>query len=88
MFTVVVAWLAGLAVRLAAATFGQTARTSARRPSARRRIGVLLSRSGPWLATLIAVALGASTGAWLPAAAAGAVGVVVVALVGLGLTPR
>ncbi|CCG01513.1 hypothetical protein [Blastococcus saxobsidens] len=88
MFTVVVAWLAVLAVCVAAASFGQAARTSARQCPARRRTGLFVSRSGPWLTALAAAAAGAATGAWLPAAAAGAGGIVLVALLGLGLSPH
>ena len=90
MFTVVVAWLAVLAVCVAAILFGQTAR---RRPHRRRRrspaarIGLFVSLSGPWLVTAVAAAVGARTGAWLPAAAVGAAGIVVTAVVGLGMDP-
>jgi hypothetical protein len=84
VFTVVVAWLAVLAVCVAAVLFGQTARPALRRRRrrTRARIGLVLSRSGPWLAVLVAAGAGALTGAWLVAAAAGACGVVVTALVG------
>jgi hypothetical protein len=91
MFTVVGAWLAALAVCLAAVVFGQTARTAPRRRHRRSgaaRVGLFLSLSGPWLVVLLAVAAGALTGAWLAAAAAAAVGVLVVALLGLSLRPR
>ena len=90
MYTVVVAWLAVLAVLVAAVLFGQTARSAPRRRRScgRARVGLFLSLSGPWLAVLLAVGGGALTGAWLPAAAAGASGVVLVAVVGLGLRPR
>jgi hypothetical protein len=92
VFTVVVAWLAVLAVCVAAVLFGQTAR---RRPGRRRRrrrspsarIGLFVSLSGPWLVVAVAAAVGAATGAWLPAAAVGAAGVVVAAMVGLGMDP-
>jgi hypothetical protein len=90
VLTVVGAWLAALAVCLAAVLFGQTARTaprSRRRRSPAARVGLFLSLSGPWLAVLGAVGVGALTGAWLPAAAAAAGGVVLVALVGLSLRP-
>ena len=86
MFAVVVAWLAVLAVNVAATLLGSTARTG-HRPTAGQRTGRFLSRSGPGLAVLAAVTVGASTGAWLPAAAGGAVAVTVVALVGLRLAP-
>jgi hypothetical protein len=90
VLTVVGAWLAALAVCLAAVIFGQTARTAPRRRRRSRaaRVGLFLSLSGPWLAVLAAVAAGALTGAWLLAAAAAAVGVVLVALVGLLLHPH
>ena len=91
MLTVVLAWLAVLAVCVAAFLFGQTARTSRRRSRRRSRagrIGLFLSLSGPWLAVLAAAGAGAATGAWLVAAAAGACGAVVAALVGLTLAPR
>jgi hypothetical protein len=90
VLTVVLAWLAVLALCAAAVLFGQTARTSRRRrprsPSA--RIGLFLSLSGPWLAVLGAAVFGLATGAWLLAAAAGALGVVVTAAAGLVLAPR
>jgi 4-amino-4-deoxy-L-arabinose transferase-like glycosyltransferase len=91
VLTVVGAWLAALAVCLAAVIFGQTARTAPRRRRRRSRaarVGLFLSLSGPWLAVLAAVAAGALTGAWLLAAAAAAVGVVLVALAGLTLHPH
>jgi hypothetical protein len=91
VFTVAVAWLAVLDVCVAAVLFGQTARTA--RPRRRRRsrgarAGLFISLSGPWLVVLLAAGAAAATGAWLPAAAAGAMGVVVAALVGLSLDPR
>jgi hypothetical protein len=91
VFPVVVAWLAVVAVTVAAVLFGQTTRTGRRRRgrrSAPQRVGLFLSLSGPWLALLLAVAAGALTGRWLAAAAGGAIAVVVVALVGLVLSPR
>jgi TRAP-type C4-dicarboxylate transport system permease large subunit len=90
VFPVVLAWLAVLAVCVAAVLFGQTARTAPRRRrrSHSARVGLAVSLSGPWLAVLLAVAGGALTGAWLRAAAAGAIGVVVAALVGVTLHPR
>jgi hypothetical protein len=90
VLTVVLAWLAALAVCAAAVLFGQTARAGRRRRrrSAGGRLGLFLSLSGPWLAVLGAAGAGAVTGAWLAAAAAGACGVVVVALAGLALLPR
>ena len=90
--TTALAWLTVAAVCVAAALFGQTARTSprrrARRPSPSTRIGMVLSMSGPWVATLLGVVGGALTGQWLVAAAAALVGIVVVALLGLLLAPR
>jgi hypothetical protein len=91
VFTVVVAWLAAVAVTVAAVLFGQTARHPRRRRvrrSGSARLGLFLSLSGPWLALLGAAGAGALTGRWLVAAAWGAVGVVAVALVGLLLKPR
>ena len=90
--TTALAWLAVAAVCVAAALFGQTARTSPARRGRRRsranRMGMVVSMSGPWLAVLLAVVGGALTGQWLVAAAAALVGIVVVALVGLLLAPR
>ncbi|HEV7869970.1 MAG TPA: hypothetical protein VGO95_01790 [Modestobacter sp.] len=90
--TTALAWLAVAAVCVAAALFGQTARTSParrrRRPSRATRIGMVVSMSGPWLALLLAALGGAVTGQWLVAAAAALVAIVVVALVGLVLAPR
>jgi len=91
VFAVVLAWLAVLAVCVSAFLFGQTARTATRRFRRRarsRRAGLFLSLSGPWLAVLGAVGVGAATGAWLPAAAVGACGVALVAAVGLALAPH
>jgi hypothetical protein len=88
---VVLAWVAVLAVCVAAYLFGHTARTSRRRRRRRSpagRIGLFLSLSGPWLAVIGAAVLGAVTGGWLVAAAVGAIGVVVAALVGLTLSPH
>ncbi len=90
VLTVVLAWLAVAAVCVAAVLFGQTAhRRGARRRRRSRsaRVGLFLSLSGPWLAVAAAVTAGATTGAWIPAAAGGATGVVVAALVGLTLDP-
>ncbi len=87
----VLAWLAVLALCVAAVLFGQTVRTRPRRRWTRtraQRIGLFVSLSGPWLAVLVAAAAGALTGAWLVAAAAGAAGVVFTAVVGLVLSPR
>ena len=90
--TTALAWLAVAAVCVAAALFGQTARTSpvrrGRRPSPSARIGMVLSMSGPWVAALLGVLGGALTGQWLVAAAAALLGIVLVALVGLLLAPR
>ena len=89
MFTVVVAWLAVLAVCVAAVLFGQTARGRPRRRrwSPAARVGLFVSRSGPWVVTAVAAAVGVRTGQWLPAAAVGAAGIVVTAVVGLGMDP-
>ena len=90
MRTVVLAWLATLAVCVAAVLFGQTARTGRRRRgrSRRARVGLFVSLSGPWLAVLAAAVGGAISGAWLLAAAAGACGVVLAAVAGFLLVPR
>lgn len=89
MLTAVLAWLAALAVCVAAVLLGQSVRTAPRRRRRRRaaRIGLFLSLSGPWLSLLTALGYGALTGAWLPAAAAGAIAVTAVALTGLLLAP-
>jgi hypothetical protein len=89
--TVVVAWLAVLAVFVAAVLFGQTARTGPRRRrrrSRRRRIGLFVSLSGPWLALLGGVGAGALSGAWLVAAAGTGAGVVLTAVAGFLLAPH
>jgi len=88
--TAILAWLAVLAVCLAAVLFGQTARTGPRRRrrSRRRRIGLFVSLSGPWLAVVAGVAAGALTGAWLVAAAGAGLGVVLTALAGFLLSPH
>jgi hypothetical protein len=88
--TVLLAWGAVLCVCIGAVVFGQTARSAPRRRrrAAARRLGLVLSLSGPWLVLLVAAAMGAITGAWLAAAAAGAAGIVAVALAGLVLAPR
>ena len=90
MVTAILAWLAVLAVCLAAVLFGQTARTGPRRRrrSRRRRIGLFVSLSGPWLAVVAGVAAGALTGAWLVAAAGAGLGVVLTALAGFLLSPH
>ena len=91
MLTVVVAWMAVLAVCLAAVLVGQTARTAPRRRRRRTRaarIGLFLSLSGPWLALLAGAGVGAVTGAWLLVAAATACGIAATALAGLTLRPR
>ena len=90
MLTVVLAWLAVLAVLAGAVHFGQTARTAPpprrpRPPSA--RVGLFVSLSGPWLVVLTAAGTGALTGAWLTAAAFGACGIALVAVVGVALHP-
>jgi hypothetical protein len=87
----VLAWLAALAICAAAVLFGQTARTAPRphRPRSRgSRIGLAVSLSGPWLAVLFALLGGALTGTWVRAAAAGAIGVVVAAVLGVTLHPH
>jgi hypothetical protein len=89
--TVVLAWLAALAVFVAAVLFGQTARTAPRhrgRRSRRRRIGMFVSLSGPWLAVLVGIGAGALTGAWLAAAAGTGAGVALTAVVGFLLAPH
>ena len=90
MLTVVLAWLAVLAVCIAAVVFGQSTRAAPRRTrrSSVGRIGLFLSLSGPWLSVLGAVIGGVVTGAWLAAAAAGAGGVALTAVVGFVLSPR
>jgi hypothetical protein len=91
VFAVVLAWLAVLAVLAGAVLFGQAARTAPRprRPRPRpARIGLVVSLSGPWLVVLVAAGAGAVTGAWLTAAAAGACGIALVALVGVTLHPH
>jgi hypothetical protein len=91
VFSVVLVWLGMLAVLAGAVVFGQTARTAPRprRPRPRSaRIGLLVSLSGPWLAVLLAAGAGALTGRWLAAAAVGACGVVLVAIVGVTLHPH
>jgi hypothetical protein len=90
VLTVVLAWLAVLAVCVAAVLFGRTAsRRGARRRRRSRsaRLGLFVSLSGPWLVVLVAAGAGFLTGSWLPAAALGAAGVVLAALVGLALDP-
>ncbi len=92
MITVLVAWAAALAVCLAAALFGQTARTvpavrRRRRRSRSARAGLFLSLSGPWLALVTGAGAGALTGAWLRAAAGAACGSVLAAVIGLVLRP-
>ncbi|WP_040337466.1 hypothetical protein [Candidatus Blastococcus massiliensis] len=87
MFTAVLAWLTVLAVCVAAVLVGQSVRTAPRRRprGPTERLGLFLSLSGPWLALLGAAGYGAHTGAWLPAAAAGAIAVTTVAVTGLVL---
>ncbi len=90
MVTPVLAWLAALAVFMAAVLLGGSVRTAPRRRPRRgaARIGLFLSLSGPWLSVLAALGYGALTGAWLPAAAGCAVAVTVVAVGGLVLARR
>jgi small-conductance mechanosensitive channel len=89
VLTAVLAWLAAFAVCVAAVLVGQSVRTAPRRRRRRpaARIGLFLSLSGPWLSVLAALGYGALTGAWVPAAAGGAVAVTVVAVAGLLLAP-
>jgi hypothetical protein len=88
--TVVLAWLAAVAVGVAALLFGQTARRTPRRRRRTRagRVGLFLSLSGPWLALLAGAAAGALTGRWLAAAAGAAAGVLLTAVVGFLLAPH
>jgi hypothetical protein len=89
--TVVLAWLAVAAVLVAAVLFGQTSRTAPRRRGRRsraRRVGLLVSLSGPWLAVLAGVGAGALTGEWLLAAAGAAAGIVLTAVLGFILAPH
>jgi hypothetical protein len=89
--TVVFAWLGVAAVCVAAVLFGQTARAAPHRRgrrSRRRRVGLFLALSGPWIAVLAGVGAGALTGAWLAAAAGAAAGVVLTAFVGFTLAPH
>ncbi|SFE10092.1 hypothetical protein [Blastococcus tunisiensis] len=88
MLTVVLAWLAALAVCVAAVLFGQSTRAAPRRRSAVGRVGLFLSLSGPWLSVLAAAAAAALTDGWLVAAAAGACGVVLTCAAGFLLSPR
>jgi hypothetical protein len=91
VLTVVLAWLGLLAVLTGAVLFGQTARTAPRprhpRPLS-ARIGLAISLSGPWVVALVAAGLAAFTGEWLTAAAIGACGVALVAVVGVTLHPH
>jgi hypothetical protein len=90
VLTVVLAWLAVLAVLAGAVLFGQAARTAPRprRPRPRAaRVGLFVSLTGPWLVVLGAAAAGALTGAWLAAAAIGACGIALVAVLGVTLHP-
>jgi uncharacterized membrane protein YfcA len=90
VLTVVLAWLAALAVCVAAVLFGQGARSGRyrRRGSVRGRIGLFVSLSGPWLAVVAAAAAGAVSGEWLRAAALAVCWVAAAALAGLLLVPR
>jgi hypothetical protein len=89
VLTAVLAWLAASAVCAAAVLLGQSVRTAPRRRRRRpaARVGLFLSLSGPWLSMLAALAYGALSGAWVPAAAAAAIAVTVVAVTGLLLAP-
>lgn len=88
--TVVLAWLAVVALLVAAVLFGQSARSTPRRRRRSRtgRVGLFLSLSGPWLAVLLGAGVGAFTGAWLAAAAGAAAGVALTAVVGFLLAPH
>lgn len=90
MLTAVLAWLAALSVCVAAVLVGQSVRTAPRRRPRRpaARVGLFLSASGPWLSVLAALGYATLTGAWIPAAAAGALAVTVVSIAGLVLAPR
>jgi hypothetical protein len=90
VIVVVLAWLAVLAVCVAAVLFGQSARAAPRRRPRSRlgRVGLFLSLSGPWLSVLGAAVAGAVTGAWLTAAAVAAGGVVLTAALGVLLSAR
>ncbi|RBY84221.1 hypothetical protein [Blastococcus sp. TF02A-26] len=93
MLTVPLAWTTVLAAAVAAALFGQTARTGIhprgpRRTTLRTRVGLAVSMSGPWLVLLAGIGTGAATGAWTAAAAGTFAAVVAVALTGLALAPR
>jgi hypothetical protein len=96
VITVVGAWLAVLALLVAAVLFGQTARTAPPRPRRRRRrrpsraarIGLFVSLSGPWLAAILGATVGVLTHDWLSAAAVAACGIVLAAFVGVALRPR
>lgn len=92
MTTAVLAWLTVAGACTGAVLFGQTARSAparGRRPASRTAgVGVVVSRSGPWVAALLSAVGGAVTGQWLVAAAAALVGVVVAAVLGAVLAPR
>jgi hypothetical protein len=91
VLTVLLAWSTVLAASVAAALLGQNARTAphrrGRRAMVRTRLGLVASRSGPWLALLAGFGTAAVTGAWLVAAAGTLAAVVVVATAGLVLAP-
>lgn len=89
VLTAVLAWLAALAVCGAALLFGQTARTGRRRRRRRRgaRLGLFLSLSGPWLALVCGLAVGAVSGRWVLGAAVAACGAAAVTVVGFLLNP-
>jgi hypothetical protein len=90
VLTAVLAWLAALAVCVAALLVGRSVRTAPRRRRRRpaARLGLFLSLSGPWLSALGGLVLGALTGSWLHAAAGCAIATTVLALTGLVLAPR
>ncbi|MGY1812991.1 hypothetical protein [Blastococcus sp. SYSU D00820] len=89
MLTLALAWLAVLGACTGAVLFGQTARTGpARRPSVRRRLGLVVSMSGPWLVLIGGLAVAAVSGAWLVSATATLAALVAVAVAGFVLAPR
>ena len=89
MTTSLLAWTTVLAAAVAAALFGQAARSAAgtRRTPAVTRAGLLLSRGGPWASVLLAAVAGWASGAWLTAAVVALGLVVLTAVAGLVLAP-
>jgi len=87
------AWLAVLAIAVSAVLFGLEARQPTRqardaRADRNRRIGAVLSISGPFTVVLLALGIAAMTGAWLTVAVIAFAAVGVVALAGLVLAPH